>query len=70
MERTNAVYDSASDTASAISKSKLRSFADAVRQDTANLCRVVARLETTQPDSDIQPLVIGLKNALLDWRGR
>ena len=70
MERTNAVYNSASDTASAIAKSKLRSFADAVRQDTANLCRVVARLETAQPGSDIQPLVAGLKNALLDWWGR
>lgn len=70
MEQTNAVYDSASDTASEIAKSKLRSFAEAVRQEPPNLCRIVARLETTQADSEIQPLVDGLKTALLDWRGR
>ena len=68
MGRADATFDSASDTVSEIAKSKLRTLADAVRQEPPNLCRIVARLETTRPDSDIQPLVDGLKNALLDWR--
>lgn len=70
MERTNAVFDSASDRPSEIAKSKLRSLADAIRRDTHDICRVVARLEANRKDSDIQPLVEGLESALLDWRGR
>ena len=70
INRANAVYDSASDTPSEIAKSKLRTLADSVRRDSPDICRIVARLEATQKDSDIQPLVEGLKNALLDWRGQ
>lgn len=69
MERTNAVYDSASDSPSEIAKYKIRSLADAIRWDATDICRVVARLETSRPDSDIQPLVTDLENALLRWRG-
>ena len=70
INRANAVYDSASDTPSEIAKSKLRTLADFVHRDSPDICRIVARLEATQKDSDIQPLVEGLKTALLDWRGR
>ena len=70
INQANAVYDSASDTPSEIAKSKLRTLADSVQRDSPNICRIVARLEATQKDSDIQPLVEGLKNALLDWRGQ
>ena len=69
MERTNAVYDSASDRVSEIAKHKLRSLSDAIRRDTTEICRLVARLETNRRDSDIQPLVSGLESALLEWRG-
>lgn len=69
MERTNAVYDSASDGVSEIAKHKLRSLSDAIRRDTTEICRLVARLETNRPSSDIQPLVSGLESALLAWRG-
>ena len=70
MERANAVYDSASDSPSEIAKYKLRSLADAIRRDTPDICRVIARLEAGDKDSEIQPLVSGLESALLDWRGR
>ena len=69
MERANAVYDSASDSLSEITKYKLRSLADAIRRDTTDICRVVARLETNRPASDIQPLVSDLESALIGWRG-
>lgn len=70
MARANAVYDSASDSLSEIAKSKLRTLANSLHRDTPDICRIVARLEATQKDSDIQPLVEGLKSALLEWRGR
>ncbi len=69
MDRANAVYDSASDSFSEITKYKLLSLADAIRRDTTDICRVVARLETNRSDSDIQPLVGDLESALLEWRG-
>lgn len=70
MERANAVYDSASDGPSVIAKYKLRTLADAIRRDTPDICRMVARLQAGNRDSDIQPLVSGLESALLDWRGQ
>ena len=70
IERTNAVYDSASDSLSEIAKSKLRSLSESIRRDVPDICRMIARIETHRKDSDIQPLVEGLQNALLDWRGR
>ena len=68
--QANAVYDSASDSLSEIAKSKLRSLSEAIHRNAPEVCRIVAKLETHQDDSDIQPLVEGLENALLDWRGR
>ncbi len=68
--RANAVYDTASDSLSEIAKAKLRFLSDAIRSNAPHVCRVVARLEAHQMDSDIQPLVEGLKTALLDWRAQ
>ena len=70
MNRANSVFDTASDTCSEIAKAKLRSLADTIRRDAPYICRIVARLETDQMDSEIQPLVEGLKIALLDWRAQ
>ena len=68
MGRLNAVFDSASDTPQAIAKTKMQSLADALERDVAEVCRVVARLDTRNNDSDIQPLARDLEQALLRWR--
>ena len=68
MNQANAVYDTASDGKSEIAKFKLRSLAEALRRDTPDICRVVARLEANREDSEIQPLLEGLENVLLSWR--
>ena len=69
VHQLNAVYDSASDTAAEIAKSKLHSLSDGLSKSTTDVCRNVAKLETDKQDSDIQPLVAELQNALLAWRG-
>ena len=68
VERLNAVFDSASDSPQIIAKTKMQSLADALERDVAEVCRVVARLETRNDDSDIQPLARDLEQALLRWR--
>ena len=69
MDRLNAVFDSASDNPQTIAKTKMQSLADALERDVAEVCRVVARLETTRKaGSDIQPLARDLEEALLRWR--
>ena len=68
--RLDAVFDSASDTRSAIAKAKLRDLADALDWDVADVCRVVARFETGRDGSDIEPLVRDLEAALLRWRSQ
>ncbi len=68
VERLNAVFDSASDSPQIIAKTKIQSLADALERDVAEVCRVVARLETRNDDSDIQPLARDLEQALLRWR--
>lgn len=68
MNRFNAVYDSASDSPSQIAKTKLRGLAQTLGRDTPDICRMVARLEANRKESDIQPLVEGLGDALLEWR--
>ena len=68
MERLNAVFDSASDNPQNIAKTKMQSLADALERDVAEVCRVVARLETRKHGSDIQPLARDLEEALLRWR--
>ena len=61
MNRLDAIYDSASDSSSEIAKSKLRSLADALRGKESEICRILARLEVSRKDRDIQPLVENLK---------
>ena len=68
MAKLNAVFDSASDSPQNIAKTKMRSLADALERDVAEVCRVVARLETRKSASDIQPLARDLEEALLRWR--
>lgn len=68
IRRLDSVYDTASDSASAIAKSKLHNLADALKRDSTNICRVVARRESFRKDSGIQPLVEELEGALLRWR--
>lgn len=69
VDRVNAVYDLASDSPSQIAKTKLRALAESLDWESPDICRMVARLETNRKESDIQPLVEGLEDALLEWRG-
>ena len=68
MERLNAVFDSASDSPQNIAKTKMQSLADALEREVAEVCRVVARRESRNDASDIQPLARDLEEALLHWR--
>ena len=68
IEQTNAVFDSASDSPSNIAKSKLNDLSDKINRNSYEICRIVARLESGCKDSDIQPLVEDLENALINWR--
>ena len=68
MNRLASVYDSASDHPSQIAKTKLRGLSEPLGWDAPDICRLVARLEAGRKESDIQPLVEGLANALLQWR--
>lgn len=66
--RQDAVYDSASDTPSAIAKSKLRSLSEQLNRTAPEICRVVARLESTLDKSEIQPLRESIEEAISEWR--
>ncbi len=68
VKRLDSVYDSASDRPSEIAKAKLRGLAEFLGWEVPDVCRAIARLETTRIGSDIQPLVEGLESALLQWR--
>ena len=69
MNRLDAIYDSASDSPSEISKNKFRSLSDSLHRDPSEICRIVARLEADRQASDIQPLVGDLRGILRQWRG-
>ena len=69
MNQLDAIYDSASDSPSEISKNKFRSLSESLHRDTSEICRIVARLEAEQEESDIQPLVNDLRGILRQWRG-
>ena len=69
MNQLDAIYDSASDSPSEISKNKFRSLSEELRRDASEICRIVARLEAEQEESDIQPLVNDLRGILRQWRG-
>lgn len=69
MNRVDAIYDSASESPSEITKNKFRSLSEELRRDTSEICRIVARLEAGKQESDIQPLVSNLLGILTQWRG-
>ena len=68
LRRLDAVYDTASDRPAEIAKSKLRNLGEVLHRDEADICRVVARLESNRPESDLQPFAEGLETALMRWR--
>ena len=68
MNRQDAVYNFASDTISQIAKSKLQSLSERINQTAPDICRVVAQLEASRSDSDLQPLSVSIENAISQWR--
>ena len=68
MNRQDAVFASASDGPSEIAKAKLRGLSEPVGREVPDICRIVARLEVERTDSDLQPLVERLEDALERWR--
>ena len=68
MNRLDGIYDTAADRPGEIAKTKLHDLADPHGWTAPDIGRVVARLEASRKESDIQPLVDGLKGALVQWR--
>lgn len=68
MAQVDAVYASAGGSRSETAKEKLHELSQRMRRETADICRLVGRLEAERDDSDIQPLVEELEAALLAWR--
>ena len=69
IHKLDAIYDSASDSASEIAKNKFRSLSESLRREASEICRIVARLEADRKESDIQPLLGELRGILRLWRG-
>ena len=69
MNRLDAIYDTAADRPGEIAKTKLHELAEPHARTGPDLGRAVARCEAARKASDIQPLLEGLKAALLRWRG-
>ena len=61
-------YASATDKPGEIAKAKLRAIGDQTNRSAAGVCRHVAASETDKADSQIQPLVAGLRSAIEAWR--
>ena len=70
MDKLNAIYDNASDSAGEIAKNKMRELAEALGSTTPEICRIVARAEADREASDIQPLIAGIEDAFIAWRAR
>jgi len=70
MERQNAIFDSASDKKAEIAKFKLKNFSESLNRTAAAVCRIVAREEARQSQSEIQILMSQLMNFLQEWRLR
>ena len=68
MDQIDSVYDSSSDRPSRIAKVKIDNLGERLRQDMQAICRVAARSESPRIESDIQPLVEGIEDAILAWR--
>ena len=68
MNRLASVYNLASDRPTEIVKTKLRGLAEALGRNVPDICRAVARQESRDKKSDVQPLVEGLETAFHGWR--
>ncbi len=68
LNQLNALFDRASDTPSQIAKHKMHNLAENLRQDASSICRTVAKEESKNKSSDIQPLVKQLEDLVLAWR--
>ncbi|MDE0423365.1 MAG: AAA family ATPase [Candidatus Poribacteria bacterium] len=68
MNQLDAIYSSASDSPSEIAKNKFQSLSESLRREASEICRIVARLEAGQRESDIRPLADELQGILRQWR--
>lgn len=68
IKKLDAAYSMASDPQPAVTKSKLDSLAVSLNMDSADICRKIARMETEDSDSEIQPLAVQLADILQRWR--
>ena len=67
-DRLDSVFDSAPDRPSEITKRKLASLGDDVGWSVPDICRLISRREADREDSEIQPLIENLQDALEKWR--
>lgn len=68
IQKTDSVFDSASDSESSIFEHKIGNLCRFLKQTVPALCRVVARLDVASEDSELRPLMNGLHDALMKWR--
>ena len=68
INRHDAIYDYASDTAAEIAKHKLWGLSEHFNRTSPKVCRVASRLEVGRRGSDIQPLFNDLTDAISEWR--
>lgn len=68
LDQIGKIYDSASDTASNKAKQKIDTLAEKLGREQSDICRIVARAESTNARSDMQVLLGELKTILTDWR--
>lgn len=64
----DSMYSIASGTDSDIAKEKLQQLADTQNRTVADICRIAARTEATDPRSELQILADDLSKALIDWQ--
>lgn len=68
MRRIDAIHDHASGRPSAIAKLKMAALAEFLDRGVSDLCRAFVGVEAHQRDSDVQPLMRDLTDAVNDWR--
>ncbi|MDA8001232.1 MAG: ATP-binding protein [Gammaproteobacteria bacterium] len=68
IKRLDAAFPSTLSKPGEIAKRKLDNLAEALKYETPQICRVVARRKMESPDSDMQVLVDGLKSIFAEWR--
>ena len=68
IRRLDALYSTATDTESAIAKTRLHNLAEAQNRTGPEVCRLIARIEAADETSDLQPFLENLKDHLSKWR--